>query len=234
MPTFYSQQIAYNDQTIHLSSEGEGYDIRSSDYGYHTAMQGILVIAKDYVEDQNGNTNYTSLTGTLLFPFDSIPTNIGQLTSVTMTIGAAGGHKNQTRDIQCYVNSVTPENKLNLLTTSGYTGGNPVNITWTNPTDLRKILNAITNNSLTLKINNGETVRSYTSDGYSYSHEYVRIYSAKLTFVYDTISDTPVVRYYKDGAWHPCKMHYYNGTTWVPVKPHYYTNGTWKECRVIT
>ena len=68
MPTFYSQQIAYNDQTIHLSSEGEGYDIRSSDYGYHTAMQGILVIAKDYVEDQNGNTNYTSLTGTLLFP----------------------------------------------------------------------------------------------------------------------------------------------------------------------
>lgn len=230
MPTTYTTtKITYNNNNpIRLSYIGQGE--RSSDYGDNTAMQGVVIKNDKYV----AGTNYTSITGTLLFPIDmNTIATIGNLTAVKMAINTSGGLIGKTRDIQCYVNDVTTANKLTLLTTDGNTGGT-VNITWTNSTDLQKILNAINNGSLTLKMNNGETKASVYSNPWYYSPGYVRVHEAQLTFTYQTQLELSTVRYYKDGAWHPCKMHYYNGTTWVQVKPHYYTNGTWKECRVTT
>ena len=209
--------------SVTLSCDGTGVAVHNGN-----TRQGA------YASTENGAslpTNVTSITGTLVFSFSSLA-SVAQLKRVKLSLTCTDAGGNYIKEVQCYATSVTNANKLTLKSTNDIARNRTVYIEWTDNDDLDKILSAISNNEITLKMNNGETSLSAGAGTDHYTTNYMRANAATLEIEYYAQEELTTVHYYKDNAWHPCRMHYYNGTTWVQVKPYYYDGTDWRECRV--
>lgn len=102
----------------------------------------------------------------------------------------------------------------------------------TNAVFFNSLVSAISagNNTLTWKINNGETktTHNFNSSSGSYTENYASITSSTLTIYYE---DSKVPKYYNGSEWvKPKAAYFYNGTEWVKIKSwHYYDGSAWKD-----